>query len=310
MSIFNQTPSIATYLYAIVAGPYANIESNVTGLPPMKIYYRQSLSSDKPSDEMFKVTQAGMRYYQDLFGIPYQFTKYDQVFVPEFQAGAMENVGCVTFSEKFLFKGEEKTLDKRMNAMITVLHELAHMWFGNLVTMKWWSDLWLNESFATYISYMAMDQIPELSYFKDEWTDFLSRKIKAINEDQRNTTHPIFVNVKNLGDAESVFDGISYGKGASFLKQLYKVLGHETFKTGLKNYFEKFKWKNTELSDFVNTLDQAYNMSPHKTMGKDFNFKSWCDQWLRSSGVNILEPIVEYGENDEILKLSVKQKFE
>ena len=218
---FNESPAIASYLFAIVAGPYGYAESNVEGMPPMRIYARQSLMADVAADtanEMFKVTQAGIKYYQNLFGKKYSFPKYDQIFVPEFQSGAMENVGCVTFKEDYLARGQQKTLNKRMTLGITALHELAHHWFGNLVTMKWWDDLWLNESFATYVSYLAMDNSSELKYFKGEWSDFMDRKYAGINDDQKNTTHPIFAEIKAADDAQSVFDGISYGKGASFLK--------------------------------------------------------------------------------------------
>lgn len=189
---------------------------------------------------MFTVTQAGINFYQKLFGKAYQFSKYDQIFVPEFNTGAMENVGCVTYSEDELFRGQTITLNKRMRLQITTLHELAHHWFGNLVTLKWWDDLWLNESFATYMSYLAMDGAPELKYFKGQWNDFMGEKFSGIDMDQQNTTHPIFSEIKATSDAESVFDGISYGKGASWLKQVYNVLGYDTMKEGMTNYFEKY----------------------------------------------------------------------
>ena len=158
--------------------------------------------------------------------------------MPEFNSGAMENVGCVTINEAKLHRGEHMTLGKRMRTSITVLHELAHMWFGNLVTMKWWDDLWLNESFATYMSYYAMSKAPELKYFKNQWNFFLSSKFRGIDSDQLSSTHPIFSHIKSSDEAESVFDGISYGKGASFLKQMNYLLGEDTLKVALTNYFD------------------------------------------------------------------------
>jgi len=162
--------------------------------------------------------------------------------VPEFNSGAMENVGCVTFNENTLFRGQKITLAKRMALHITTLHELAHQWFGNLVTMKWWNDLWLNESFATYMSFLAMSNAPELSYFHGQWIDFMVSKIKGINNDQLNSTHPVMSEIATTNEAESVFDGISYGKGASFLKQVYNVMGYDTMKIALVDYFQKHEW--------------------------------------------------------------------
>ena len=159
-----------------------------------------------------------MRYYKDLFGREYPFGKYDQVFVPEHNYGAMENVGCVTYNESYLYRGENPSLAKRLRFSITNLHELAHMWFGNLVTMKWWDDLWLNESFATYMSFRSMASAPELQYFDTVWCTFLQYKFWGISTDQLSSTHPICTEINSTDEAESLFDGISYGKGSSFLK--------------------------------------------------------------------------------------------
>lgn len=166
--IFGVSDRISSYLYAIVAGPFGfrqNPHPNDNGIPQMRIYARSSIIEDCNFDEMFQVTMCGMHFYKDMFGKAYPFKKYDQVFVPEHNYGAMENVGCVTFNESYLLRGESRTLAKRLRFASTNLHELAHMWFGNLVTMKWWNDLWLNESFATYLSFIAMQYSPKLDYF-------------------------------------------------------------------------------------------------------------------------------------------------
>lgn len=169
------------------------------------------------------------------------------------------------------------TLAKRLRFAITNLHELSHMWFGNLVTMKWWNDLWLNESFATYMSFLAMQSSEELQYFNTLWATFLRYKFWGISTDQLSSTHPICCEIKSTDEAQSLFDGISYGKGSSFLKQLYNVLGYDIVQQGLFEYFETYKWKNTELKDFVGCLARAYEKAENKTMGDDFKFEEWCD---------------------------------
>lgn len=169
---FKKTPLISSYLYAIVAGPFDYFEELQDGFPPMRIYARKTLKQDINHIEMFKVTKAGIKFYEDLFGREYPFGKYDQVFVPEHNAGAMENVGCVTYNESYLYKGQTPSLAKRLRFSITNLHELGHMWFGNLVAIEWWNDLWLKEAFATYLSFLAMSEVPELSYFNTVWATF------------------------------------------------------------------------------------------------------------------------------------------
>ncbi|CDW89925.1 aminopeptidase n [Stylonychia lemnae] len=304
---FHQSFKISTYLYAICAGPYEYQERVTEGFPKMRIYARRSLIKDCDFSEMFTVTQAGMKFYHDLFGKQYPFNKYDQIFTPEHNFGAMENVGCVTYNEMYLFRGEIPSIAKRLRFSNTNLHELAHMWFGNLVTMKWWNDLWLNESFATFMAYLCQANSPELSYFKTSWVTFLQYKFWGINEDILSKTHPITCEIGDTGEAENLFDGISYGKGASFLKQVYNLLGHEVVKRGLHAYFENFQWQNTELKDFVGTLNEAYLQYGNEKLGKDFNFLEWCESWLTTSGVNILEPVVSYREDGSIEKLQVRQ---
>lgn len=312
VTVFRQSFQIAPYLFAIVAGPYTYVESKTqeAGLPPMRVYLRKSVIKTVEADvlnEMLTSTLVGMRFYKDLFGVPYQFRKYDQIFVPEFNAGAMENVACVTFSEGELRRGQTMTVDEKMSLTNTLLHELAHQWFGNLVTMKWWNDLWLNESFATYMSYLVMTQAPELTKYREAWIDFMGMKFEGINADVLNTTHPVVNAIQSVSEAESVFNGISYGKGASFLKQANKVLGQDTMKKALHSYFQKYKWKNTEFADFIGSLQEAYDAKNDTSMGKNFEFKAWCDQWLKNSGVNTLEPQVEFFANKSLALLKVKQ---
>lgn len=189
----------------------------------------------------------------------------------------------------------------------TILHELAHQWFGNLVTMKWWNDLWLNESFATYMSYLVMTQAPELVKYKEAWIDFMGRKFEGINADILKTTHPVVNSIKSVSEAESVFDGISYGKGASFLKQANKVLGQDNMKYALHTYFQKYKWGNTEFADFIGTLQKAYDSKNDTSMGSFFQFTEFCDQWLKSSGVNTLEPHVELNADQSLKDLRISQ---
>jgi len=159
----------------------------------------------------------------------------------------------------------------------TILHELAHSWFGNLVTMKWWNDLWLNESFATYMSYLVMTQSPELVKYREAWIDFMGRKFEGINADIIKTTHPVVNYILSVAEAESVFDGISYGKGASFLKQANKVLGQDNLKNALHKYFQKYQWGNTEFADFIGTLQEAYDSKNDTSMGTSFKFNEWSD---------------------------------
>lgn len=177
---FKQSKVMSNYLFAIIAGPFGFIESNSTEFVPMRVYARQSLMKEVNLEEFISVSQHGFRYFTDLFGMPYQFSKYDQIFLPEFSSGGMEQIGAVTYNEKMLRRGETPTLRKRQATHLTTLHELSHMWFGNLVTMKWWNDLWLNESFATYMAYLVMAEVPELHYFPSPWGEFNERKYSGI----------------------------------------------------------------------------------------------------------------------------------
>lgn len=230
----------------MIVGPYEYYESNQEGLPPMRIYMRSSVIkniSKSLVDEHFFVTQTGMKMYKDLFGMPYAFHKYDQIFVPEFNSGAMENVGAVTFNEESLKIGQNITKHDRMKLANVNLHELAHHWFGDLVTMKWWNDLWLNESFATYMSYLVQTTSEELAYLGKNggaWMDFMRRKHAGFETDDHSSTHPVRNEVASLAETEAIFDGISYGKGASWLKQVTKVFGRDALSRSLTTFFKKY----------------------------------------------------------------------
>ena len=257
----------------------------------MRIYARQSLVADVNHEEMFNVTESGISFYNDYFGQAYPFRKYDQVFVPEHNFGAMENVGCVTYNENYLYRGENPTLAKLLRFSITNLHELAHMWFGNLVTMTWWNDLWLNEAFATFMSFLAMARSPRLTHYHGQcWVTFLRYKYWGISKDCLSSTHSICCEIAATDQAESLFDGISYGKGSAFLKQFYNILGYETMSKGLHKYFARHKWGNTTLPDYVSCMAEAFAESGDTSLGPNFDLTSWCDSWLNTSGVNILTP--------------------
>lgn len=192
--------------------------------------------------------------------------------------------------------------------MTTTLHELAHMWFGDLVTMKWFNDLWLNESFATYMSFLALTEAPELVRFRAQaWLYFQETKFRGVSTDQLATTHPICSEISSLEQAKSVFDGVTYGKGASFLKQLHFVIGSPQLKAALHRYFDKYAWENTVLDDFVGVLQEAYDQSEHKKMGDDFKVKEWSNTWLKTRGVNTLEGVVQYDKDSKIQSFAVKQ---
>ena len=269
---FPPSALFSTYLFALHAGPYAVWKSDAHGIP-IRLFSRKSLAKYVDHEEWFEVTRNGLDFYNLQFGIPYPFIKYDQIIVPDFNAGAMENVGAVTFSERYVYR-TKVTQDRRRGRANTILHEMAHMWFGDLVTMRWWNGLWLNESFATFMAYWAVDQATR---FKGSWQSFFSGiKEWAYWEDQLVTTHSIEQPVPDTSHAEASFDGITYGKGAASLKQLNFYLGEDDFREGLQRYFEKYAYRNTTIHDFIRKLAEASS----KDLGK------WQSQWLQTSGVN------------------------
>ncbi|MBJ2119958.1 aminopeptidase N [Arthrobacter sp. MSA 4-2] len=295
---FEPTPVMSSYVTALIAGPYQAVRSELTSADgrtiPLGVFARRSLMQHLDAENIFKLTRQGFEFYEKQFGTPYPFEKYDQLFVPEFNAGAMENAGAVTFVETYVFRSRvpEATVERRA---ITILHELAHMWFGDLVTMKWWNDLWLNESFAEYMSTLAAAEATE---FTQSWTTFASlEKSWAYRQDQLPSTHPIVAEIKDLDDVQVNFDGITYAKGASVLKQLVAWVGQEKFMEGVREYFSRHSWKNTELKDLLVELEKA--------SGRDLT--QWSSLWLETAGVNTLRPEFTVTEDGVITAFSIAQ---
>jgi len=292
------TDKISSYLYALCAGPYVKITCPYESEVPLNIYLRESLKGNGKLNEFFQATIAGMKFYKNYFGIGYPFRKYDQIFCPEYNMGAMENVGLVTYNEYYCFKDPPT---KRMMAgfINTVLHELAHMWFGNLVTMVWWDDLWLNESFATFISHLCEANSPELQEYSElSWLLFNTYKGSAYRADQQSTTHPVMSEIKNTEIAETHFDEIVYEKGSSVLKQIFYIISDEQFSLGLKNYFNQYKWENTTFNDFISKMSELEYCKDLKEIYsiKD-NLQELCDSHLKKSGLNEVELKMETEQN-------------
>ncbi|MFE8885186.1 aminopeptidase N [Pseudarthrobacter enclensis] len=295
---FAPTPRLSSYVTALIAGPYQSVRSEVASsdgrVIPLGVFARKSLMQYLDADNIFELTRQGFGFFEAQFGCPYPFEKYDQLFVPEFNAGAMENAGAVTILEGYVFRGKVTGAQIERRA-ITVLHELAHMWFGDLVTMRWWNDLWLNESFAEYMSHLAA---VEATSFTSAWTTFASvEKSWAYRQDQLPTTHPIFAEINDLQDVEVNFDGITYAKGASVLRQLVAWVGPEQFMAGVREYFAKHSWANTELRDLMVELEKA--------SGRDLD--SWGRQWLETAGVNTLAPELEADADGTLRSFSIVQ---
>jgi len=271
---FPTTKVISTYLAALVAGEYHSLH-NRHGDIGLGIYCRQSLAQYLDPDEINEITRAGLDFFASRYGIPYMFGKYDQLFVPEFSAGAMENPGCVTFSERYIFRSRVTQASRQRRAN-TILHEMAHMWFGDLVTMRWFDDLWLNESFATYMGSLAS---AEATRFKDAWTFFAAdTKVEARIQDEMPTTHPIVADIPDVDAVHLNFDKITYNKGGAVLKQLAAWLGEDTFFDGVHLYLERHSYANATLADFLAALEEA--------SGRDL--KEWAHVWLEEAGVNKL----------------------
>lgn len=297
---FEPTVTMSSYLTAICAGPYAAWHTeyaNEDGRSvPMGIYCRQALKDamDKDADYLFDVTKAGFAFYAKTWGVPYPYEKYDQIYVPEYNAGAMENIGLVTIRDQYVF--DSKVTDAMAERrVVTVLHELAHMWFGDYVTMKWWNDLWLNESFAEYTSTLATAEATE---WHDAWATFNSgEKSWGLKQDQLPTTHPIVAPINDLNDTYVNFDGITYAKGASVLKQLVAYVGREHFFEGIHHYLNHHSYSNATLDDLLAELEE--------TSGRDL--KSWSAKWLEQAGVNTIAATVEQNPDGTIASLTLTQ---
>ncbi|KOU67319.1 aminopeptidase N [Streptomyces sp. MMG1533] len=300
---FAETKPISTYITCVVAGPYHYVTDSYqrvfedgTRLEiPLGAMCRKGLAPHFDSDDVFLVTKQGLDFFHDHFDYPYPFGKYDQAFVPEYNLGAMENPGLVTFREEFIFRGKvtQASYEGRANV---ILHEMAHMWFGDLVTMEWWDDLWLKESFADFMGAFAL---VGATRFKDGWITFANRrKAWAYRADQLPSTHPVTADIRDLQDAKLNFDGITYAKGASVLKQLVAYAGQDAFLEGARRYFKRHAYGNTRLGDLLSVLEE--------TSGRDM--AAWSRAWLQTAGVNSLTPQVLLAADGRVDELAVVQE--
>jgi aminopeptidase N len=291
---FPPTPVMSTYITAVAAGPYHVVRDNFEDIP-LGIYCRQSLAQYLDADELFEVTKQGFGFYHQAFGVHYPFGKYDQLFVPEFKEGAMENAGCVTFLEDYIFRSRVTAFAREARAE-TILHEMAHQWFGDLVTMRWWDDLWLNESFATWAGTLAE---AEATKWNSAWTTFAQLyKAWAYRQDQLPSTHPIAADIPDIDAVEVNFDGITYAKGASVLKQLVAYVGRDNFLAGVRQYFADNEWGNATLADLLLALED--------TSGRDLT--GWSREWLQTAGVNTLRPEYEVDDQGRFTTFAVRQE--
>ncbi|POX38381.1 aminopeptidase N [Streptomyces sp. Ru73] len=297
---FEPTPRISSYITALIVGPYHSVHSSYEKdgqRVPLGIYCRPSLAEFLDAEEIFAVTRQGFDWFQEKFDYAYPFAKYDQLFVPEFNAGAMENAGAVTIRDQYVFRSKVTDAAYEVRAE-TILHELAHMWFGDLVTMEWWNDLWLNESFATYTSIACQAYAPG-SKWPHSWTTFAnSMKTWAYRQDQLPSTHPIMAEIRDLDDVLVNFDGITYAKGASVLKQLVAYVGMDEFFRGVQAYFKRHAYGNTRLSDLLGALEE--------TSGRDL--KTWSKKWLQTAGINVLRPEIETDAAGNVTSLVIRQE--
>ena len=289
---FDQTAEFSTYLFALLAGPYVGFLDDYGDIT-LGFYVRRSLAEHVDAEELFEITKQGLSFFGEFFDYPYPFGKYDQIFVPEFNAGAMENVGAVTFSERMVFR-DPPTENQRLGRAEVILHEMAHMWFGDLVTMRWWNDLWLNESFASYMAYLALF---EATRFTTAWQAFNSgMKNWAYRQDQLVTTHPIAGEVEDTDQTFLNFDGITYGKGASVLKQLVAYIGLDGFREGMRLYFRRHEYGNTTLAEFLEALGEG--------AGRDLT--GWAELWLETPSLNTLAVEVQL-DGDRVSALQLTQ---
>ncbi|MGK5693627.1 aminopeptidase N [Streptomyces sp. URMC 128] len=300
---FAETKPISTYITCVVAGPYHYVTDSysrtfadgTTLEIPLGALCRKGLAPYFDAEDVFLVTKQGLDFFHDHFDYPYPFGKYDQAFVPEYNLGAMENPGLVTFREEFIFRGKvtQASYEGRANV---ILHEMAHMWFGDLVTMEWWDDLWLKESFADF---MGEFSLVGATRFVNGWITFANRrKSWAYRADQLPSTHPITADIRDLQDAKLNFDGITYAKGASVLKQLVAYVGQDAFLEGARRYFKRHAYGNTRLGDLLSVLEE--------TSGRDMS--AWARSWLQTAGVNALTPQLLLDPQGRVEELAVVQE--
>ncbi len=291
---FGQSPRMSTYVTALCAGPYHEVRQPHDGID-LGLLCRASMARHLDADEVFEVTRQGFDFFHRNFGVRYPLPKYDQVVVPEFNALAMENFGCITNAEpQFTFRSTVTDAEYEQRANV-ILHEMAHMWFGDLVTMRWWNDLWLNESFAEWASHWCNS---EATRFSDAWSTFLSvRKNWGYRQDQLSSTHPVYCEMPDVAAVEVNFDGITYAKGASVLKQLVAYVGMASFLAGLRAYFGKHAWGNATFDDLLTELEAASGLPLRK----------FAAQWLETSQVNTLRPIVDIGPDGRYTAVAVRQ---
>ncbi|MEU7174861.1 MULTISPECIES: aminopeptidase N [Micromonospora] len=292
---FTVSERMSTYITALCAGPYHEVRRTHDGID-MGYFCRASMAPHMDADDLHLITTQGFDFFQEKFGVRYPLPKYDQLWVPDFNAGAMENFGCVTHAEShYIFRSQVTDFEYEQRAN-TILHELAHMWFGDLVTMRWWNDLWLNESFAEWASHWCNTHATR---FTDAWTTFLSiRKNWGYRQDQLSSTHPVYCEMPDLEAVEVNFDGITYAKGASVLKQLVAYVGEEPFLAGLRAYFGKYAWGNATFDDLLSELESA--------SGREL--RKFAAQWLETAQVNTLRPEVTIGADGTYERVVVRQE--
>jgi len=292
---FAESVRMSTYVTAICAGPYHEVRDRHDGID-LGVFCRASMAQHLDADDILLITKQGFDFFHANFGMRYPLPKYDQLWVPDFNAGAMENFGCVTHAEShYLFRSQVTDFEYEQRAN-TILHELAHMWFGNIVTMRWWNDLWLNESFAEWASHWANT---EATRFSNAWTTFLSvRKNWGYRQDQLSSTHPVYCEMPDLASVEVNFDGITYAKGASVIKQLVAYVGRDAFLTGLRSYFARYAWGNATFDDLLSELEVA--------SGREL--RKFAAQWLETAQVNTLRPEISVGPDGRYEQVEVRQE--
>ena len=292
---FETSAVMSTYVTALCTGAYHEVRTTHDGID-LGVFVRESMKQYLEADDIFLITKQGFDFFHEQFQVRYPLPKYDQLWVPDFNAGAMENFGCVTHAESaYVFRSQVTDFEYEQRAN-TILHEMAHMWFGDLVTMRWWDDLWLNESFAEWASHWCNSQATR---FTDAWTTFLSiRKAWGYRQDQLSSTHPVYCEMPDVEAVEVNFDGITYAKGASVIKQLVSYVGMEPFLTGLRAYFAAHAWGNATFTDLLSALEVASGRP----------LREFAAQWLETSQVNTVRPEVEIGPDGTYTSVAVLQE--